>query len=69
MVEVFKTNVESKSQATVLITALGRLFPGCRVNIDLDDCDRVLRLEGETFCIPTTIGLLNEMGYQCEILE
>jgi len=69
MVEVFKTNIESKSQATVLITALSRLFPNCRINIDLDDCDRILRLEGEQFCIPTTIGLLNEMGYQCEILE
>lgn len=69
MIEIFKTNVESKSQATVLVTALSQLFPHCRVNFDLDDCDRILRLEGESFCVPTTIGLLNEMGYRCEVLE
>lgn len=69
MLEVFKTNVESKSQATVLVTSLCQLFPTCRVNFDLDDCDRILRLEGDSFCITTTIDLLKEMGYSCEVLE
>jgi hypothetical protein len=69
MLEVFKTNVESKSQATVLTTALCQLFPTCRINFDLDDCDRILRLEGDSFCVITTISLLNEMGYWCEVLE
>lgn len=45
-VEVFKTNVQQQRQAAWLLGLLNRQFPLCRINFDLDDCDRILRVEG-----------------------
>lgn len=68
MVEVFKTNVKSKAAARQLVTRLQLLFPDSRVNFDLEDCDRVLRIEGLDICSKKTISLLNADGYSCGVL-
>jgi hypothetical protein len=67
-VEVFKTNVKSKAAARQLVTRLQLLFPDSRVNFDLEDCDRVLRIEGRDICSEKTISLLNADGYSCGVL-
>ena len=69
MVEVFKTNVQRRRQAKVLLEALSRKFPSFRINFDLEDCDRILRIEGENICHEKIAELLSENGYQCEVLE
>ncbi|MBS1584694.1 MAG: hypothetical protein JSS82_04045 [Bacteroidetes bacterium] len=68
MVEVFKTDVE-KAKERILLTLLMNTFPHCRINFDLEDCDRVLRVEGKDICCDTVISLLNTQGCYCEILE
>ena len=45
MVEVFKTNVTADADAQLLIAALHKAFPFYKVNFDLDDCDRILRVK------------------------
>ena len=65
MVEVFKTNVDSSGPANRLTGLLQALFPGSRVNFDLEDCDRVLRVEGANICCKKIIDLLTTEGYQC----
>jgi hypothetical protein len=45
MVEVFKTNVQRPEQAKRLIVFLLEQFPGYKMNIDLTDCDKILRVE------------------------
>ena len=65
MVEVFKTDVDSAEPATRLIGQLQAIFPGSRVNFDLEDCDRVLRVEGADICCKKIIDLLTTEGYQC----
>lgn len=65
MVEVFKTNVMRKAAANRLIAQLALLFPGSRVNFDLEDCDKVLRVEGLGICSEKTITLLQGEGYEC----
>ena len=67
-VEVFKTNVKSKVAARQLVTRLQLLFPDSRVNFDLDDCDRVLRIEGQGICSEKTISVLKANGYDCGVL-
>ena len=69
MVEVFKTNVQRQKQAQMLLVALEKRFPLCRINFDLDDCDNILRVEGDDIRHQKIIELVNENGYQCEILE
>ncbi|MBW4891792.1 hypothetical protein KXQ82_18850 [Mucilaginibacter sp. HMF5004] len=68
MVEVFKTNVKQTEQAAVLVTALSQQFPMHYINFDLDDCDKILRIEGNSICVSTIIQLLQLQGYFCEPL-
>ena len=68
MVEVFKTNVRQKRQAKMLLCRLLEQFPSFRINFDLEDCDKVLRIEATQVCIETTIKLLNSHGFECEVL-
>lgn len=69
MVEVFKTNIQQQKQAEFLLTVLGRHFPLSRINFDLKDCDKILRVEGETVLPKQIIEIMNSNGYSCEVLE
>jgi hypothetical protein len=69
MVEVFKTDVKQRKQAAGLITALLQAFPMHCINFDLDDCDRILRIEGNNICVTTITQVLNLQGFNCEVLE
>jgi len=69
MVEVFKTNVDEPDQSDRLIRQLYAHFPDCRINFDLEDCDKVLRVEGIEVCPQTIISIMNKSGFQCLVLE
>ena len=68
MVEVFKTNVLHKELADQLVSILHGRIDFCKVNFDLEDCDKILRVEGEQICVETIIEILNTHGLQCEVL-
>jgi len=69
MIEVFKTNVEHKVTADQIQSALQIQFPSSRINFDLEDCDRILRVEDHEVCIQTIIEWMNASGFQCEVLN
>ena len=69
VVEVFKTNVWDSGQARYLIVKLLDHFPRHKINFDLQDCDRILRVEGEKICCERIIEVINTNGYQCEVLD
>ena len=69
MIEVFKTNVEETCHAKNVIDLLLQHFPGSKINFDLHDCDKVLRVEGDNFEIEKVIGLVAESGFDCVVLE
>ncbi|MBZ4189033.1 hypothetical protein K7B07_09030 [Niabella sp. 3A5MI-3] len=68
-VEVFKTNVVNKPVANRLKRALEKLLPHSRISFDLEDCDRVLRVEAQ---IPVDAALIarfmQQEGYAAAIL-
>ncbi|SDS89375.1 hypothetical protein SAMN05216490_2034 [Mucilaginibacter mallensis] len=68
MVEVFKTNIAKVGQSKLLVKKLLQHFPSSYINFDLDDCDNVLRVEGDNICPEKIITLVTEHGYQCEAL-
>jgi hypothetical protein len=68
MIEVFKTNVQEKDRSMLLIKKLLDEFPASKINFDLEDCDKVLRVEGQDFCARKIIELLKLNGHYCEIL-
>lgn len=69
MVEVFKTNVEDLPGAAQITAMLSRHFPGCRINFDLEDCDRILRMEGWNFTPEKVAQLVQQNGFHCSVLE
>ena len=69
MIEVFKTNVQKKAQSKILHGILSEAFPSLKINFDLSDCDRVLRVEGENITAFRIMILVKEHGFNCEILD
>lgn len=69
MIEVFKTNVETASDANNIVQVLLQHFPGSRINFDLQDCDKILRVEGKDFSTDKIRLLLTKNGFCCEVLE
>ena len=69
MTEVFKTNVNHPSKANVLQALIQNQFPGYAVNFDLDDCDRILRVQSSGSVDPAAIlQLMRDCGFSAEVL-
>lgn len=69
MIEVFKTNVQHQVEATELRNLLQRYFPGSKIDFDLEDCDKVLRIEGSSFMPNKIMQLIHEHGYTCHVMD
>jgi len=69
MVEVFKTNVQKTKQANALITILNQRFATFTVKFDLEDCDKILRIEGKNINPLVIMEVVQSQGYECEILN
>jgi hypothetical protein len=70
MVEVFKTNVIDSFHANMLVEQIHQTYTYYKANFDLDDCDKILRVESVSEPVQPSllIGLLNEHGYHAEVL-
>jgi hypothetical protein len=73
-VEVFKTDVADPEKANWLVAQIERNFSNCKVNFDLDDCDRILRvvfedrIQSDPIAIGSLIDLLKNVGCMAEVL-
>ena len=68
-VAVFKTNVRSSMDASYVLHHLMIEYPDSRVTIDLMDCDKVLRIEGNVVSPDEIKTHLKGFGYRCEELD
>jgi hypothetical protein len=70
MVEVFATNVSNKKDAEKLVAALSKHFPDYRINMDLEDCDKILRVQGDkrSVCTEEVIKLVKNEAYEIKPL-
>ncbi len=69
MIEVFKTSVREHTSAQKIMNVLQKHFPGSKINFDLGDCDKVLRVEGEHVSPESVKILLRSQGFFCEALD
>lgn len=69
VIEIFKTTVRTKRMARIIITDLIRTFPNAKINFDLDDCDKILRIDCNRLIIDEVIETVNRRGFDCEVLE
>ena len=64
-VEIFKTNVQAQDEAEQLVAILQSNFPHYKVNFDLHDCDRILRVAALQVCPVSVEEAVRNAGYQC----
>jgi len=69
MVEVFKTDVYEMADAKTILALLYEHFPDSRINFDLEDCDKVLRIEGKDIVASKVRTLITKQGFICTELE
>ncbi len=69
MVEVFKTSVTDREVARETIRCLEAAYPGGCVSFDLEDCDKVLRIDHHDVTAEQAIKLMHSMGHRCEPLD
>lgn len=70
MIEVFKTNVQSQKDALQILDNLSKQLKNSKINFDLEDCDKILRIERTNKAKNHYIIMyLKQLGYNCEILE
>ena len=69
MVEIFKTSILQKQEAFAAIKTLSDYLPSLKINFDLSDCDKILRVEGQQFSAQQIIDILRRQGHYCQVLE
>jgi hypothetical protein len=57
MIFVFKTSVRTKYEVKKLKPHINTILPGEKWNFDLDDCDKILRIDTEE----TTAGRIKDL--------
>ncbi|WP_284653325.1 hypothetical protein [Flavobacterium terrisoli] len=69
MIFVFKTSVKNKKQAKKLKPHIDKILPNAEWNFDLEDCDKILRIDSEEDIALIMINLLKIHNFDCEELE
>ncbi len=69
MIYVFKTFVKTKKQVKKLKPHINKIIPNEKWNFDLEDCDKILRIDCEENIALKIVDLLNIHKFNCEELE
>jgi hypothetical protein len=69
MIYVFKTSVKTKKSARQASAFLDGFLPQARWNFDLEDADRILRIESKSNITEGVIKGLNGLGFDCQELR
>ena len=69
MIFVFKTSVKTKTQVKKLKPHIDKRLPRSTWNFDLEDIDKILRVESEENIVLKIIDLLHVHKFYCEELE
>jgi len=69
MIFVFKTSVKTKMQVKKLKPHIDKMLPTAKWNFDLEDIDKILRIESEENIVLIINDLLTIHSYSCEELD
>jgi len=69
MVEIFKTSVIEQTEGQSIVNQLQQSFPRAIINFDLEDVDKILRIEDDLVNIDLTKKVLDQHGFLCERLK
>jgi SAM-dependent methyltransferase len=68
MIEIFKTDIQDETRANVIREALLEAFPTAKICFDLDDQDRILRIEDESIEPMQIVSIVNATGMLCKLI-
>ncbi len=70
-VEIFKTNIQSSENAIIITGLMHLCFPWLKANVDLQDHDKVLRVESSESNIDPNllIGFVQNLGFQINVIN
>ncbi|MEO8414828.1 MAG: hypothetical protein ABI472_14270 [Ginsengibacter sp.] len=69
MIYVFTTSVKTKIQVKKLTPHIDKMLVKANWNFDLNDCDKILRIDSEGNIVVKITDLLNIHKFYCEELE
>jgi hypothetical protein len=69
MVEVYKTTVQTEQEAVQIQSKLKTLYPNNRFSFDLEDCDKIMRVEGEAIGIEEIELIFDDLYLKVEVLS
>jgi uncharacterized protein YtpQ (UPF0354 family) len=69
MIFIFKTSVKTKMQIKKLKPHIDKRLPKAKWNFDLEDTDKILRIDSEENIVLEITGLLNIHEFYCEELK
>lgn len=68
MISVFKTDVQDSKKAAFIIGYVLSQYQHFNINFDLEDCDKILRIEGTEIKTEAIIEIIHKLGNTCEEL-
>ncbi|TWF45581.1 hypothetical protein FHW36_1011512 [Chitinophaga polysaccharea] len=69
MIGIFKTNIDSLEKRRYVIQAISSSFSVGSCHVDLDDCDKVLRIADLQVEENIIVEFVQKQGYECAVLE
>lgn len=67
-ISIYKTNVDTESKLLTAKLVLDKIFLDGKWNFDLEDCDKILRVESSRSFSEVLITELSKIGIRCEEL-
>lgn len=68
MIKIFRTNVQTEYQVVEITNLLLREFHNFKISIDLEDWEKILRVQGNGFKSEDIERIVSAYGYRCEEL-
>lgn len=70
MIEVFRTNITTANEAVQVLAVFADRYPQYQINFDLDDCDKVMRVQSQRTAINANAvcQLIDQLGHYAEVL-
>ncbi|MEZ4983232.1 MAG: hypothetical protein R2769_16920 [Saprospiraceae bacterium] len=69
MISIFKTSVEKTRDSRKIKNELNEKMPEARIVFDLEDCDRIFKIESAEVSIEVLEETFSRMGHELEILK
>jgi hypothetical protein len=69
MIGIFKTNIATKEDRQNVLQAIRNRFEVGHCHVDLEDCDKVLRITEMKVQEDDMIAFVKKQGFDCDVLE